>query len=418
MTGRQTAAQNNEVLNGCAGSVGRNTGHHHIAVAGALIVAVSYGWGRYNYGLFLPEIKEAFSLTPYWLGLIGSASYSGYLLTTLFTSLLATLLGPRLLIALGGACASLGLFLVSQAQSVTMLLAGLVIAGISPGLCYTPLSDVVVRTYPKAQQGRAYAFINTGTGFGVILAGPLALWMGAQWREAWMLFAVASVLITVWNWRVMPGRIKHASSEVSAGLPPLKWLLNLSRARLYLFSLTVGLSSSVYWTFSVDIISEASSGAAILGMDATFGTRLFWVVLGAAGCLGIVAGDLVRRLGIIAAIKLLVILMSASMLLLAFGAFNTGLSLISAALFGSSFVILTAFVGIWAVHSFHERPSAGFGLAFLIMSVGQFIGPFAAGVIAEEYGLQATFIGGGLLAVCLFFLRPRNDIQSLMPGGS
>lgn len=417
----QPAAQSDDAQNNCSSGTHPshwNTDKTQIALASAMIVAVSYGWGRYNYGLFLPEIKNAFSLTPYWLGLIGSLSYSGYILATLITSLLASQLGPRLLITLGGACASIGLLLVAQAQSPLMLLFGLVIAGMSPGLCYTPLSDVVVHTYPKSQQGRAYAFINTGTGFGVIMVGPLALWLGAQWREVWVILSFLAVLITLWIWCLMPSKPNQLKSEVSQGLPSLNWLFNLKRLKLYLFAFTIGLASSVYWTFSVDIISEASGEAEILGMSGQFGTRLFWIVLGATGCFGMIAGDVVRRVGLTAAIKLFSIMISASMLLLSLGASNTSLTLTSAAMFGGSFVILTAFVGIWSVHSFYQRPSAGFGLAFLIMSLGQFVGPFVAGIIAEEYGLQETFVFGTLLSVCLFFFKPSAKIQSLTPDES
>ena len=385
-----------------------------MAVAGAMIVAVSYGWGRYNYGLFLPEIKSAFSLSPAWLGLIGSLSYTGYLLTTLFSSLLATLLGPRILITVGGLCAAGGLLLVSQAETATTLLFGLVLAGISPGLCYTPLSDVVVRSYTKNHQSRAYAFMNTGTGFGVILAGPLALWMGDQWRAAWLLFAGLSLLITLYNGYLMPGRCKRTTS-LSQGLPPLTWLLNRQRLRLYLYACSVGLASSVYWTFSVDIITENNQVSGFMGMDTQFGTRVFWILLGAAGCLGVIAGDLVRKTGIITAIRSMSLLLCGSMLCLAIAPGNGALALFSAVLFGSSFVILTAFAGIWAVHSFHQRPSAGFGLVFLIMSLGQFIGPFTAGLVAELSGLSAAFYFGSGLSALLILITPKDDIRHLTP---
>ena len=388
---------------------------YKVAMAGAMIVAISYGWGRYNYGLFLPEIKSAFDLSPYWLGLIGSLSYTGYLLATLFASTLAALLGPRLLITVGGLCASTGLLIVSQAQSTITLLLGLIIAGISPGLCYPPLSDVVVQIYQKQHQARAYAFMNTGTGFGVILAGPLALMTGTQWRETWLLFAVVAFATTYWNWRLMPSKTPLAVANDHQGLPPLNWLFNRHRASLFALAFGTGLASSVYWTFSVDIITEHTRGAGFLGMEAQFGTRLFWIILGAAGCFGVVAGDLVRGLGLSLAIKTLVILQTISLLLLGLAPASMFMALASALLFGSSFIILTAFVGVWAVHSFHQRPSAGFGLAFFIMSIGQFAGPFIMGIIAEVQDLKTAFLVGAGLCVCLLLLTPKENIRGLTP---
>lgn len=336
---------------------------------------------------------------------------------TLFSSLFAAQLSPRLLITIGGSCASIGLLLVSQAENTKTLLLGLVIAGISPGLCYPPLSDVIVQTYSKAKQGRVYAVMNIGTGVGVILAGPLALWFSDQWREAWMVLGILTVLITLWGWYVLTNNAHHSLADSPNVLPtlPLKWLLNSRNIRLYVFSLVLGLVSSIYWTFSIDIIFEASNDSGFLGLDHQFGLCLFWILLGISGCFGIIAGDLVHRLGIRTAIRLFTVLLSCSLWLLALEAANTILILVSAILFGSSFVTLTAFVGIWATYSFHQRPSTGFGFAFLVMSVGQFIGPFAAGNVAEYHGLSNTFIYGGFLIACLILLTPKTNIRQFTP---
>ena len=39
---------------------------------GLALVGVTYGLARFAYGLFLPEMREAFDLPPSWLGLIGA----------------------------------------------------------------------------------------------------------------------------------------------------------------------------------------------------------------------------------------------------------------------------------------------------------------------------------------------------------
>lgn len=382
-----------------------------VVVVGAMIVAVSYGWGRYNYGLFLPEFKNEFSLSPYWLGLIGSLSYSGYLLATLLSSLFAALLGPRVLIVVGGVCASLGLFLVAQAQDVMTLTLGLAIAGVSPGLCYTPLSDVSVRVYPPERQGRAYAWMNTGTSWGVILAGPVALWMGDQWREAWLVFAGLTLLVTLANAWVMPGRTTTAHSPMAQGMPPFNWLFNRRRVRLYAFAFGVGLVCSIYWTFAVDMIVEVNPSGSMLGMPTQEGTRVFWIVLGVAGCFGAVTGDLVQRFGLRNTQYALTLLVALSLALLAQGASSTAWTLSSAVLFGGGFVAVTAVVGLWAVRSFYERPSAGFGIAFLMISLGQLIGPFMAGWLAEGHGLVTLFNIGALLTALLLLLGARAHSQ-------
>ncbi|MBD0253747.1 MAG: YbfB/YjiJ family MFS transporter, partial [Rubrobacter sp.] len=49
-----------------------------LVAPGLALIAVTYGLARFAYGLFLPEMREAFDLSPSLLGAIGSGSYLGY----------------------------------------------------------------------------------------------------------------------------------------------------------------------------------------------------------------------------------------------------------------------------------------------------------------------------------------------------
>ncbi|WP_420546950.1 MFS transporter [Curvivirga sp.] len=385
----------------------------HVVAAGTLIVGVSYGWGRYNYGLFLPEIKEAYNLSPAWLGLIGSLSYAGYFLSSLFTTLMSTKLGPRFMVTFGGILASVGLWLVSYSEDPITLTIGLGIAGTSAGLCYTPLSDVSVRLFDKEKQARAYAIMNVGTTVGVIMAGPIALWYAAQWREAWLVFAILSVLVTLYNFVTMPGREEKAPNKAQHEHVSYKALLEFNKTRLYLVAFIIGFTASVYWTFSVDLINIISETNESLEGFGSVGSRIFWVILGAAGCTGFIAGDIVRYLGLNKAVKLIALFEIASILLLTYSDLNYTTAMISAALFGSSFVFITCFVGIWAVYSFSKRPSLGFGFVFLIISCGQFLAPYLSGILAEYTDLKTTFYMAAALLVLLYIIGPRTNIREL-----
>ena len=49
-----------------------------LVAPGLAMIAVTYGLARFAYGLFLPEMRQAFSLSETVLGLIGAGSYVGY----------------------------------------------------------------------------------------------------------------------------------------------------------------------------------------------------------------------------------------------------------------------------------------------------------------------------------------------------
>ena len=388
---------------------------YQIILAGSFIVAVSYGWGRYNYGLFLPYIEAEFQLNTVWQGLIASISYSGYLLTTLFASLFAARLGPKYMITIGGLLATSGLFLVYSADHLIWLTLGLTIAGISPGLCYTPLSEVSVRMFPANRRARAYSLMNTGTSFGVMAAGPVVIWYSDQWRQAWLIFALGALLITLWNTWLMPPKdpnlsIKKTSTNglTLAGMASA-WQKALRQAdknkqRLYVFSFFVGVSCSIYWTYAVITLSSS------IQLD-TEQLAIFWVLLGVFGVTGGIAGDLVRRLGFHMTLLLLSLLLSICHLII-YVQPSYHLALVSSAIFGGGFIALTALSGIWAVEAAPDNPARTFGMAFLSMSVGQFVAPFLMGIIASYSGLSFLFLLACGLLLGLNLCRPRSNFHT------
>jgi hypothetical protein len=81
----------------------------------------------------------------------------------------------------------------------------------------------------------------------------------------------------------------------------------------------------------------------------------------------------------------------------------------SAALFGSSYIMLTGIILVWSVSVFRERPSAGIGAAFLIIALGQVFGALAAGTVAGAAGMVVTFWVFAGVAVAAALIGPRTE---------
>src|ERR671912_374973 len=84
----------------------------------------------------------------------------------------------------------------------------------------------------------------------------------------------------------------------------------------------------------------------------------------------------------------------------------------SAALFGSTYIMLTGIILLWSVSVFHERPSAGLGAAFLLIAVGQVFGALTAGAVAGAAGLVVTFWAFAAIAVVAALISPRVEHPS------
>lgn len=377
----------------------------HWVPAGIAIVASTYGLARYAYGLFLPQIQREMELSTELMGLIASGSYLGYLLATLIGMTVSARLGPRAPVVLGGVLAALGMLTIAMSSSVFMLVLGVFLAGTSPGFSYPPLSDAIIRVVQVKKRERAYAWINSGTGFGVILAGPIALWTGSDWRLAWLIFAAVALVSSVWNYFTLPtGAFVHGAEK----LPKLNsvFFLRRSASFLYLAALSFGIVTSVYWTFAVDLLVSSQDYSESW-------TILFWTLIGISGIFGCFAGDTVNRFGIRSVYWAMLAAIALAIVLLPFALSWKFLAYFSASLFGATFISITAVFGIWSMLIYRDRPSAGFGATFFLISMGQFVGPVVTGFMAEEIGLVSTFYAAAFLCILLMILQPTDNVRSL-----
>lgn len=376
--------------------------------AGVGAVAVGYGLARYGYGLFLPDIRAAFGLSSAALGLIASTAYASYLLAVVSAGALTARFGPRLVVVAGGALAATGMIVIALAPSGSVLALGVFVAGASGGLVFPPFADVVVDLLPLRSQSRALATISSGTGWGVLVAAPLALLAGDAWRAAWLAFTLVAVLVTLWAARYVPRRIEGRTSPGTEKLQ-VSWFLCPRSGPLLAGALLVGLAASVYWTFAVDLADQAG-----LGRD---GARLLLGVVGAASIAGSLGGDLLERLGGRSVLALGAAGMAAALALLATSQAGSLGALASAAAFGAAYNLVVALQTIWSARVFADRPAIGLGAVMFVLSVGLLAGPPLAGAIADAASLSVAFyVAAGLCAATIFFM-PREDIRAATAAG-
>src|SRR5215208_2426150 len=358
----------------------RPSGITWLVAPGLAMIAVTYGLARFAYGLFLPEMRESLDLSETVLGLISAGSYAGYCFAILVALAFTSRTGPRFMAVAAGAVAVVGMATVAGAPTAWVLALGVLVAGSSSGLASPPMGEAVATSIRAESQDRANALINSGTSIGVALSGPAALLVTEQWRIAWAAFALVGGAGVVWNAIAMPRKpMGDYGPEGPAGtnVPRLsvRYLVKPKSVRLFAAATGVGFASAAYWTFSRDLVVR-------FGDLSVTGSTLFWMVIGVSGLAGGLAGDLVPRFGLARAFRVSVLSMAAAIGLLAAAPGVLLPTYSSAALFGSTYIMLTGIILVWSVWVFHERPSAGLGAAFLLIAVGQVFGALTAGALA------------------------------------
>ncbi|MGX9848601.1 MFS transporter [Limimaricola litoreus] len=374
-------------------------------MAGFGATAVTYGPARMGFGLFLPQFREAFGLGSGMAGLIAGGAFLAYLLTVLAAGPLTARHGARVPVLIGAALACTGMGLVAAAPSLPVLAAGVLIAGGSAGLAWTPFNNAAARHVDEAARPRALSIVSTGTTFGVAAAGALAFVAVATafgWRLVWGLFAVAGlgmgIASAIW--------LRGATRGGGDGEPLGAWrsLLRRDILPLALAAFSFGLGAAVWFSFAVDAAARA-------GADLGGGTTgpLMFLAYGLGGGLGLATGWLVERCGIAWLIRVIFAAGVASALLIALIPQAALAALGSAMLQGAGVMTISALLSFWSAKLFPELPSLSFTAVLLAMALGGALGPMLAGSVLDAIGSRGVFLGtAALLTATGLWLGPRH----------
>ncbi len=389
-------------------------GARRLGLAGFCATAVAFGPARNGYGLFLPNIREEFGLSTVMLGFIASGLYAGYLAALLAVGLLAARVGPRLPVLIGLLSAGVGMGLVVLLPNAPSLAVGVILAGTSAGWSWAPYNDAVAQAVPPPSRDRALSVVSTGTTFGIMMAGLIALATGSwglPWRAAWLAFSLAAFTAAAYNAWALTGGSYGPGGRGEARRLGWRWFLRDGSAPLFIVALSFGVVNAVYWSFAVDLLSRSG------GSFSTSGPVLY-AVLGVAGFAGLFTGDAVARFGLRRVLVAIQVFLGVSVGLLGLAPASLPATGVSAVLFGIGVMTMSALLSIWSSAVFFEQPSTGFSAALFLFAIGNVAGSAVLGAFANSFGLEAAFLLTGVLALLTALARPARGLRPVTTGSS
>ncbi|WP_152188282.1 MFS transporter [Georgenia satyanarayanai] len=350
-----------------------------VVLSGMALIAATYGLARFGYGLFLPRLEEAFTLGPAVSGAVQAGSFLSYCVCALLASRMGS--RPRAVVAWAGVTACVGSLGVALAPGAVVLALSVVVAGAGAGFATPGLVSVVERNIAPGRQETAQTVVNAGTGAGIVLAGGMALVAGGQWRLAWVAIAAVSAAATLASLRAD----RAGSSEVDR--PPRVALGPL--ARPIAAAVLAGCSSAAVWTFGRSLMAGATSdGGSIAG----------WMVLGACGVLGAVAGPLVQAWDLRAAWALTCGAMALATVTL--GLVPSGPAAVAAVgVFGASYTAVSGVLIVWAVRVLPQSSAAATVVLFVALALGQAAGAVLVGALLGATSATLAFSVAGAVGV-------------------
>lgn len=369
-----------------------------LSAAGITLIAVCYGLARFAYGLFVPAFRVAFDLDGAVIGAIAATSYAAYAVGILYATVATPRLGARFVATSAGVLGAIGCGLIAAALDPGILALGVAVAGSSTGVASPPLAHVVARRVREARRDRVQTVVNAGTGLGVLVSGPVALFADEQWRLAWAVFAGMCAAAAVWAAVVVPSeratrpRTRRRGPRIVAGATSLALAAAVS-----------GSGTGPVWTFGQDLLRD-------VGGQSAGSAAIVWIVLGACGLVGALAGGVIGRVGIVAAWRALVAAASVATAVLALAPSSFAVAALASGIFGAVYIAVTGVLLVWSTRVFVESPATGVGVAFLALAIGQALGSPLIGWVADLTDLRVAIVAAaGLGLAALLFTPPRES---------
>ena len=377
-----------------------------IVIIGTLTIFSCLGLARFAFGMLLPSMREALSMSYDEMGFLGTANFAGYLFAVGLSPFLLRYLTPRKLIAAGLLLISICMFGISSAGSYLLILVLYTVVGVGSGFANIPLMALVSYWFRREKRGRAAGLMVIGSGFAIIFSGfvipALNGAFGANgWRTGWVLLACIVLLIAI----VAALLLRNDPSE--KGLEPVGQMQDFdydpSESKGSFSSVKIlthlgglyfifGSTYVIYGTFVVTTMVEEYGFAEVsaghfwswVGFFALFSGSLF----------GILSDKVGRKKGLrsVFAVQTVAYLLAGSNI-------GTWAMFASVVLYGVAVFAIPAIMAA-AVGDYlgKARAAAAFSIITFCFAIGQTLGPAVAGVVAESSG---TFTGSYLASALL-----------------
>ncbi|HZP96329.1 MAG TPA: MFS transporter [Candidatus Limnocylindria bacterium] len=368
---------------------------------------MAFGLAYADHAPLIPLVAADLGLDDLRAGLLSTALFLSYLVTTLLGIAPAARLGPRRSVFVGLALATTGTALLAVAPVYGVALAGKAVQGIGSALAFVSATRYIAGLYGERRSHFALGLYGAGFPLGSALAlavmPTLAVTLGG-WREAFAAEAIlvgGATLAWTWSprvpWTPAPGDMRDALRCANC------WWTSLQHAAGFGLALASGTWITVYLLreFQLPLALSGVLGSLLLDVAVVARTLGGWLVAREHA-----PSRLVMRAGDASII--------AGVALLALPGRPLAVALAGAVLVGVGVGVPYAAVFNTAAASLRSAPAAAQGLAAIGGTAGVMIGAPIMGLAVQTFGFSAAWaVVGGVAALAggaTFVMRGEEDL--------
>ncbi|MBI4595266.1 MAG: MFS transporter [Candidatus Tectomicrobia bacterium] len=397
-----------------------------IVITLGLTSLTTHGFGRFSYSMIIPSMMKGLSLNKAEAGLIQSFHFWGYLISSFIGGFLAAKYSTRLISTLFILLIGLSMIGTGISNSFYTALIMRTLTGIGCGAAYIPAMSLLSIWFKNEQRGLASGLVAIGSCLGMIL---ISQWIPQivmahneeGWRYSWYYLGLVPVVITFIAGsflRNSPADLiqTKGSKDPAPAIDPLPFGTNPAnkgnKRKIPAFQWGRVFSNKTFWhlgliyaAFGFSYVIMATFFPVYLSsqrnLPISYYSQLFFIMAVSNLASGIFWGRVSDYLGRRNTLIIAFLLMSSSYLVIIFTQSKIG-DYIGIMVYGfGTWAIPTIMIAAIGDYAGSVLASSALGFITLIFGIGQALGPWLAGGLAES---SDSFIPSFYLAAAIGLL--------------
>ena len=194
-----------------------------------LAAAVAQGFGRFTFGVLLPDVRaDLLDGSNALGGFVATANTFAYLIGALLVGSLSSKVSPVNSVRIGLVLSVGGLALASRAPNVVVLTMAMILMGLGGAAIWIPSPGIASTVVAPRLRGLAVGLTGAGVGLGIIFSGQLNARLasadGGDWRDVYTVHAVIGLVAFVLVLAVLRDRTRNQPRGGFGGFAVLQTL--------------------------------------------------------------------------------------------------------------------------------------------------------------------------------------------------